>query len=936
LRWDTTSLVFLGLSCCALLTGLFNLADGFLNPQADSGLGLRNTARGVEISTVVADSAAGRAGLEVGDRLLAVDGNDVPSAFLSADLLASLPQDRTVVLSIERSGEVLPVKLTPGRVSSALHSRLYLWLVGLAFLVSGTLLMLQRRRAGLVPYYLLSLAAWLALALSHTGRASAFDWSVYWLDTAARCWLPALALHCALLYPRPLVSRSSRLPVAAALHGFSAVLLALPLWLVGGGAAYRFADPVGALEATDRLQLLYLALGLGGAAAALVVQRLRQRESLVRRQLRWIEYGCAASLAPFVLFYLLPAGLGAQTGPWHSLALLPLGVLPVSCSVALARKHLADLEVILKRGVALTAYSLAVVACYLAVYMALRAFLGSWSALPEELPMLLAVVTAAALTPALRERIHTQVDRLFYLDKYDYRKTLIQFSRELNSERNDLTVLLERFLGRVVQTLEVVQAAVLLRDEAGNFTPSARVTRVASTPLPELAADSSLLKALSQREQVDLTEAEELDGSADWSLAGFEHLVPMKVKGRVVALLGVGSRAGGSSLTREDLQLLVTVSGHAAMAIEGARLYGEIERKVDEVDKLRALSEGILQSSSIGMLVVAPGGTLYRANGAAARLLGGGLEGARAAERLPAPVLELLSASGDRRSGGVRRLYRVPVETAHGRRIINATVAPLHLPEVGAGASVVTLDDVSERVELEEKLLQNERLASIGLLAAGVAHEVNTPLTGICSYVQMLLSEFEPSEQHTDLLRRVESQAFRASDIVKGLLNFARGGEQSFAPTDFNAAIEEAIALFAPHLRNTSTRIECDLAPGLPPVWGIRREIQQVIVNLLLNARDAMPRGGRIRISTRQVAAGVELQISDTGHGIPADHLHRIYDPFFTTKGVGRGTGLGLSVTYGIVRKHSGSIDVHSAPERGTVFTVSLPEADRAVRALTH
>ncbi len=936
LRWDTVSLFFVGLSCAALLAGVFNLTDGLFNPHSDPGLELHDTPVGVKIIAITDGGAAERAGLQAGDRLLDVNDQEVSSALVAADRITSQPPGTSMSLSVERAGETLAMEFTTSGVESALHTRLYLWLVGLAFLVSGTLLMLQRRRNGLVPYYLLSLTAWLALALSHSGQASMFDWSIYWLDTAARCWLPALALHCALLYPRPLVSRGTRVPAAILLHGFAGALLAVPVWLVGFGGAYRFENPVGALEASDRLQLLYLAVGLGGAAVSLVAQRLRLRERVVRRQLQWIEYGCAASLAPFVLFYLLPAGLGARIGPWHSLALLPLGVLPVTCSVALARKRLADLEVILKRGVALIAYMLAAVACYLAVYLALRALLGSWSQLPEQLPMLLAVVTAAVLTPALRERIHTQVDRLFYLDKYDYRKTLIQFSRELNSERNELPAVLERFLERVAQTLEVARAAVLVRGEGGRFTPNVRLPRANDTPLPHLDEDSELMGALAWREQLDLTETDALEGTATWLAAGFEHLIPMKVKGRVVALLTVGARTSGSSLTREDLQLLVTVSGHAAMAIEGARLYGEIERKVDEVEKLRALSDGILQSSSIGILVVAPGGTLYRANSAAAQLLGGSLVGALAAERLPAPVLELLAGNEDWRAMGVRRLYRVPVDTVNGRRTINASVAPLELPEVGEGASVVTIDDVSDRVELEEKLLQNERLASIGLLAAGVAHEVNTPLTGICSYIQMLLSDMERSDHRADVLRKVESQAFRASDIVKGLLNFARGGAQSFAPTHLNEIIEESVALFEPHIRNTQTRLECDLAPDLPAVWGIRREIQQVVVNLLLNARDAMPRGGRIRISTCQVETHIELQISDTGRGIPAENLKRIYDPFFTTKGVGKGTGLGLSVTYGIVHKHSGNIDVRSAPERGTVFTVSLPDADQAVRSITH
>jgi hypothetical protein len=933
--WDAVSFVCLSVSCLALALGALNLGDGLMSPEVETGTSLIDTASGVRVAELAVAGAGERAGLEPGDRILTLDGEPVAGALQTADHLWKSSPQAPVLLEILREGRKLELSYAPSQRGRDLHPRLYLWLVGLAFLVSGTLLILQRRRAGLLPYYLLSLTAWALLAFSHTGRASALDWTIYWLDTAARCLLPALAVHCALLYPRPLVSRRARVALAGLAYGGAALLLGCALWLVGAGAAYRFTDPVAALEACDRLQLLYLALGLGAAAVALALHRLHHQDRLALRQLKWVEWGTAVALAPFIIFYLLPAGLGLEVGPWHSLALLPLGLLPVTCSVALARRRLSDLEVLLKRGVVLAANSLVVAACYLAFLFVLRATLGKWAALPNKVPMLLAVIAAAALYPGLRERINARVDRLFYLDKYDYRKTLIQFSRELNSER-ELPAVLERFLERIVQTLEVARAAVFLSDVSGEFT-----VRAESPPREEplrlrLGGRSPLAALLQGSDHLPLVEAEAPAAAVEWAAAGFEYLLPLKVKGEIVALLAVGARTGGSSLTREDLQLLVTVSGHAAMAVEGARLYSEIKRKVDEVEKLRALSDGILQSSRIGILVVAPGGDIYCANEAAQRLLGAPLAGARAQEHLPRPILDLLAAEGSGASDGVRRLYRLPVEVGRGRRVINATAAPLQLPEVGSGASVLTLDDVTERIELEEKLLQNERLASIGLLAAGVAHEVNTPLTGICSYIQMLLSDMEASDTRATVLRKVESQAFRASDIVNSLLNFARGGDQAFAPTDLNSAVEEAIALFEPHLHNTRIQIERDLAPALPPVWGIRREIQQVVVNLLLNARDAMPRGGRIRLSTRQTPAGVEMQIADTGRGIPPEHLQRIYDPFFTTKGVGKGTGLGLSVTYGIVRKHSGSIDVHSAPDSGTIFTISLPSGEETARVVTH
>ena len=932
---DAVSMACLALTCAALALGAVNLGQSLLNPDLDPGLRLADTPVGVLVESVAPGGAAGQAGLRSGDRLVSLDGRPVTGALETADRLWEAGPE-AAALEVERAGAKVAIRLAPAGHGPALHPRLYLWLVGLAFLVSGTLLMLQRRRAGLFPYYMLSLSAWLMLALSHTGRASLVDWTVYWLDTGARCLVPALAVHCALLYPRPLASRSIRVGLAALAYSGSALLFGTSLWLVGAGRVYRFADPAAALEAADRLHLLYLAIGLSVAAAALAAHRLQHRDRVALRQLKWVEWGTAASIAPLVVFYLLPAGLGFETGPVHALALLPLGLLPITCSVALARRRLADLEVLLKRVVAVVANGMALLASFVVCRALLRAALGPWADLPRELLIGLAAFAAAVLYPSLREWINARVDRLFYLDKYDYRKTLTQFSRELNSER-EMPEVLQRFLERVAHTLEVERAALLLRDEAGRFSAAAEIRAPAGAgPLPSLGTDDPLDGLLRSTDHLALTEPEPSPAAAAWAAAGIEHLLPMRVKGETVALLAVGAKSGGTSLSREDLQLLITVSAHAAMAVEGARLYGEVRRKVEEVERLRALSDGIIKSSRVCIVVVGSNGVIHRANEAAETLFGAPLEGEAARERLPRPVLDLLTQDGPPAADGVRRLYRLPLEGARGRRVVNVTAAPLRLPELDSGANVLTLDDVTERVDLEEKLIQNERLASIGLLAAGVAHEVNTPLTGISSYIQMLLSEFDSGDARAAILRKVESQAFRASDIVNSLLNFARGGDQAFHPIDLNSAVEESMALFEPHLHNTHIQIERDLAPHLPPVWGIRREIQQVVVNLLLNARDAMPRGGRIRLGTRQTEAGVELQIADTGRGIPAESLHRIYDPFYTTKGVGRGTGLGLSVTYGIVRKHSGSIDVESAPEHGTIFTIALPATEEPARIAAH
>jgi hypothetical protein len=228
-------------------------------------------------------------------------------------------------------------------------------------------------------------------------------------------------------------------------------------------------------------------------------------------------------------------------------------------------------------------------------------------------------------------------------------------------------------------------------------------------------------------------------------------------------------------------------------------------------------------------------------------------------------------------------------------------------------------------------------MASIGLLAAGVAHEVNTPLTGISSFTQMLLDGADPADPRTVLLEKIERQTFRAAKIVNGLLNLSRPGPTSSdrVHIDLNAVITDVVSLLEHQFEVGSVKLRRELSPVPVTVVGIEHQLQQVFLNLFLNARDAMPRGGWLSVATRIENGRAIAEVADTGSGIPPEQLSRIYDPFFTTKAIGRGTGLGLSITYGIVREHAGQIQVDSAVGQGTRFTVELPLVQAATAQKT-
>jgi signal transduction histidine kinase len=240
---------------------------------------------------------------------------------------------------------------------------------------------------------------------------------------------------------------------------------------------------------------------------------------------------------------------------------------------------------------------------------------------------------------------------------------------------------------------------------------------------------------------------------------------------------------------------------------------------------------------------------------------------------------------------------------------------------------IILVDDITERVTLESQLAQADKLSSIGLLAAGVAHEINTPLAVISSYAQMLSKQLRgdarADERLGPVLDKITQQSFRAAEIANGLLNFSRTSTTEFRSTDLNQVIRDTLSLLEHQFKTAQILVDLDLNGELPPIHGNPGKLQQVFLNLLLNAKEAMPSGGRLRVATL-VNGHVEALVSDSGSGIAPEHLKRIYDPFFTTKtkpGDKRGTGLGLSVSYGIIQEHAGKIHVESAIGSGTCLS---------------
>jgi hypothetical protein len=395
--------------------------------------------------------------------------------------------------------------------------------------------------------------------------------------------------------------------------------------------------------------------------------------------------------------------------------------------------------------------------------------------------------------------------------------------------------------------------------------------------------------------------------------------------------------------------LLVTLAGYVAIAIENASLYRSLQRKVEEYERLKEFSENIVESINVGILAADLDDRVESWNTQIERL--SGIPRDRAVGRTLSELFPMeLAGEFDRVRGetGIHHIYKFALRPAAGvpsgpdgngngnghglpaslrETTLNIAIAPLVSKDQEQIGRLIIFDDITDRAELEQRLVQADKLSSIGLLAAGVAHEVNTPLAVISTYAQMLAKQVGDDSQKSLILDKIAKQTFRASEIVNSLLNFSRTSTAAFGDVNLNRVIQETLSLLEHQLQKSGIQVKADLDPALRPVRGNAGQLQQVFLNLILNARDAMSAGGTLEVRTWPEDSGVRAEVADTGHGIAPEHLHRIYDPFFTTKAVRKGTGLGLSVTYGIIQEHGGSIEVSNRPGGGASFRIALPLA---------
>ena len=932
----------------ALFTGAAIVCAGFNLDQENNyqaptdGVSWMEGHGGLVATRVPENSPAEQGGVKAGDLLTSADGAPMRRV---ADLTREMWRtgaNLTIHYTLVRDGIRIPdVPVVLMAVDRSLNQGFRL--IALVYLCIGLYVLLRRWTAPhSTHFYIFCLSSFVLYSFWYTGKLNEFDWIVYWSGIAAQALQPALFLHFALAFSSGRERRHRWLAVLTYLPGAAIVglqVMAIELWSATEVLNHRLD------QLAEGYQALFYVL-----AAGVFYLHYRQTEApLERQQLKWLTWGTVLAVAPFTLFSAIPYLAGvAMPDAVTKLAGICMVILPLTFSWAIVRYRMMDVDLIFKRGVTYTLATAALVGVYFGlvavsaevVHTKLPGF-GMWG-------LMAAIVVTALLFDPLKRSIQQRVDRVFDRQSYDYRSTLIDFGRGLSSFTN-LEALLHAIVDRLPRTLLVERVGVFLADAPGNYRLAAQHGLPAT--IHQEGLDLGFLKfdqpdARSHMFLENPQLALHLTPSQQTTVAVLDmnYFLPCRVgvpgarewqvQDRAIAVIGLGRRTGGEFLSSEDMELLESLAGYIGIALQNARLYASLEEKITEYERLKEFNENIVESINVGILAVDPEERIESWNSQMEVMFA-----LPRKEALHQPLAEVFPADLVREfhrvkdQPGVHNLYKFRLETrAEESRIANIAIAPLVARDLRTVGRIILIDDITDQTQMEGQLAQAEKMSSIGLLAAGVAHEVNTPLAVISSYTQMLARQVRGDDKLGPLLEKITQQTFRASEIVNGLLNFSRTSGAEYRETDVNAIIRETLVLLEHQFRTAQIHVETSLLEELPPILGNPGKLQQVFLNLFLNAKDAMTgveEERRLRVAT-EMNGHVSISIADSGSGIAPEHLRRIYDPFFTTKsarrdGQPRGTGLGLAVTYGIIQEHSGKIHVESQVGQGTTFYLEFP-----------
>ena len=709
---------------------------------------------GVFADRVDPEGPAARAGIAAGDRLLKVDGVPVSRVETLVRQMYTVGAYFKIRYALQRgsvSFDAAPILAAQERAFNG-----WLRLIGLIYLGIGLYVLFRRWTApGSTHFYVFCLVSFVFCSFHFTGKLNAFDRTIYWGNIIANMLQPALLLHFVLTFPeRSWILKKYRW-LAASIYAPGLLLFSYHALALTSSRASETL-----LWRLDRLWMAYLAVYFVASAVVLLHSYSRATSTILRQQLKWLTRGTVLAITPFTLLYVLPYVFPSVGFAPMKLSVVTLGILPLTFGYAIFRYKLMDVDLIFKRGMAYTLAAMAIAGAYFTAIALVGELVHTRIPNAGTAGLVLAIVITALLADPLQKWIQERMDRLFYRTRYDYRQTLVGFGRELSAE-TDLDKMLTAVVDRLSRTLLVDRMAIFLSSDelAGQFVlaKSFGIQQTSGLNLdflginrPEAAEGHFFF------ENTHHVPRENVGARETILRLDLNYYIPCRAQKATVAVLGLGKTVTGDFLSSEDVELLETVAGYLAIAIQNSRLYASLEQKVTQYERLKDFNENIVESINVGVLAVDLQDRIESWNSQMEVMYA--LPRRQALTRSLSDVFPpefMQEFSRVRHSPGIHNLYkfRMPVPTGE-TRTVNVAIAPLVTKNFNVAGRLIIMDDITERVELEHQLSQSDKLSSIGLLAAGVAHEVNTPLAVISSYAQMLSKQCKAIRRKAPCLKK--------------------------------------------------------------------------------------------------------------------------------------------------------------------------------------
>lgn len=673
-----------------------------------------------------------------------------------------------------------------------------------------------------------------------------------------------------------------------------------------------------------------------------LARQLRLERGIARYQIRYFLGGIFLAFVLGSLSNLFLPLFEITTAEIRNLGPLSSLVAVTFISYALVKSRLINVHMVLKEIIAYSASILLLASIYvLPLFFLPKHFLipfEAWSPI-----YLVAYITVGAiLFQPLKEKIYFLVNRYLYSSIYDYFTTLFEGINAMVTilHRDEL---IKFIVNRVVHTVKIQEAAFYLNKTGEGLVPVLE-KRLQSSPVEDkeeavLSPGNPLLEYLKKQGEILLvSDLRDLLGNEKKELIEKEMdkrraevAVPLFLEGELEGVLFLGPKLSGEPYTGEDENLFKTLVSQLTVAFKNARLY-------QEVLEIKQYLENILENMGNGLIAVNDRGIITTFNNAAARLTGipaGEAVGRKVAEVLPPGLQELLWQT--LHNGKGRSEIELEIVTGNSSRYLSCSTVQVVFPEAEEKVAILVLSDVTRIKELEKEKNQAQRLASLGEMAAGMAHEIKNPLVSIKTFAELLPEKYDDPEFRYSFSRIVSGEIERINKLLQDLFTFSREVQLYYSEVNLEDLLEEVLLLLSPQINSQGIDVFKEYSGEIYMVKADKDQLRQALFNICLNSVQAMPCGGILKIKIIPPAESFEkgiqdflpnhkikIVIQDTGEGIPLEQQDKVFDPFFTTKA--EGMGIGLSISHKIITAHGGSLQFTS-DSRGTTFEIFLPSS---------